>query len=242
MLDRELGGENGFDQEIIESATSLEPLDLRGAGRSDDEHLVLAEIESLFKKERNVRNEKFRAPCSSSGQRIKAFLSDAGMEDGLQTKPCIWIGKHPAAEKMAVYAAVSIQRLIAEGIRNDGGHLWIRFQHPMDRRIAIEDDERGQALGEQAADGGFTGRNPTGKRHDLHGAENPQIGVRTQAKKTGGGETLRPSDDQILVSQVMVAANQVAEAPRPRHQICHPQERGRNPLHRHRGAGDRWRR
>jgi hypothetical protein len=32
FLNRKLGGENGFDQLILESATGLEPLDLGGAG------------------------------------------------------------------------------------------------------------------------------------------------------------------------------------------------------------------
>ncbi len=32
FLNRQLGGENGLDQEVIEAATGLEPLDLSGAG------------------------------------------------------------------------------------------------------------------------------------------------------------------------------------------------------------------
>ena len=45
----ELGGENRLNQGGVKSAAGLEPLDLRGAGGSDDEHAVLAEIKSLFK-------------------------------------------------------------------------------------------------------------------------------------------------------------------------------------------------
>jgi hypothetical protein len=117
------------------------------------------------------------------------------MEDRLQTEPRGLIRKNPAAEEMAINAAVGIERLIAEGFHNDGGNLRIRFQYPVDRRIAIENHERGQALGEQAADRGFSGCNSTRECHDLHRVEDPKIGRGNQAKKTGGRSTLRPSDD-----------------------------------------------
>jgi hypothetical protein len=52
-----LGGEDRLDQKIIEPTARLEPLNLSGTGRSDNEHLGLAEIESLLKEERNVCDE-----------------------------------------------------------------------------------------------------------------------------------------------------------------------------------------
>ena len=57
FLNRKLGGEDRLDQKIIEPTARLEPLNLSGTGRSDNEHLGLAEIESLLKEERNVCDE-----------------------------------------------------------------------------------------------------------------------------------------------------------------------------------------
>ena len=57
FLERKLGSENRLNQEFIEPTACLEPLDLSGAGRSDNEHLRLAEIKSLLKEERNVCDE-----------------------------------------------------------------------------------------------------------------------------------------------------------------------------------------
>jgi hypothetical protein len=115
FLNWKLGGEDGFDQGILEATPRFEPLDLGGAGRSDNQHVALAEIETLFKEQRNIRDEQVRAPFSSIFERIKTFLSDPGMHDGLQAEPRRFVGKHPAAKKVAVDAALGIQRLIPEG-------------------------------------------------------------------------------------------------------------------------------
>ena len=111
FLNRKLGGEDGLDQVIIESAARLEPLDLSGAGRSDDEHLGLAEVESLLKEERNVCDEQFRAPCSSLFQGIKTFLPHPRMQDRLQREPGRFIREHPVAQKLPVDPSLRIERL-----------------------------------------------------------------------------------------------------------------------------------
>ena len=169
FLNRKLGGENGLDQGVIESTARLEPLDLGGAGRSDDKHLVLAEIESLFKEERNIRDEQLRAPCSSLFQGIKTFLFDPRMKDRLQTgaapphrqTPCRAGNGGRSAPRRPAPASPNASAMI-------GRHLRIRLQQSVHRRIAVENHDRWQQLAQQPANRRFPGSNPTRQRHHSH--------------------------------------------------------------------------
>ena len=156
LVGGQLCRENGFDHGFVETAACLESLDLGGPRGGDDDHLLLAEIEAFFKEQRDVSDEKRRATVCGLAEGIKTFLQDAGMNDGFELAAGRIVGKYPPSKEVPVHSALPVERLGTEG----GGHhrddVRIHLEHAAYRRIAIENDHRGQALAKQAANRGFS--------------------------------------------------------------------------------------
>lgn len=150
-------------------AARLEPADLRGTGRCDDEHALLAEFEPFFEEQRNVRHEKVRPTLARGLEEIKTFLRDPRVEDRFEPQPGVIVGKHAPAQEVPVDPALGVERLIAEGLAHETRHLGIRLEQAVHGGIAVEQDHRGDELAQVAADGGFARRDAAGECHHVHG-------------------------------------------------------------------------
>ena len=168
FLNRKLGGEDGIHERVIETTASPEALDLRGTGGCDHQHLILAEVEALFKEQGHIRDKALRPIHSGFFEGIKTFLPYPRMEDRLEPSPRRLVGKDPPAQEMTVYAAGFVERAIAKGLGDERRHLRHRLEQAVNRRIAIEDHQRGQVLAQQPAHGRFPGGNSSRQGHHSH--------------------------------------------------------------------------
>ena len=97
-----LGGEDGLDQGIVPTVASLESGDLRGAGGGDGDRLGLAEIEAVFEKQRDIRQEAPRPFHSGLIAQGKTFLPHPRMQNTLQQRPFPGIRENDAPQFRAV--------------------------------------------------------------------------------------------------------------------------------------------
>ena len=118
FLQGHLGGEDGLDQGIIPTVASLESGDLCGAGGGDGDCPGLAEIEAVFEKQRDIRQEAPRPFHSGLIAQSKTFLSHPRMQNSLQKRPFAGICENDATKFRAIDGSrFLIENAIAEKLR-----------------------------------------------------------------------------------------------------------------------------
>ncbi len=152
-----------MDQFVIPTAASLESGYLSVAAGRDGDCLVLAEIESVFEEERDVREEAPHALCSGFLFEIKTFLADVGVEDVFEGLAFFGISEDFEAEVFADdFAGIGIEDVGAEAGGDFGDDLGV-LEEIFDGGVRVEDDDVRDEFFKEADGGGFSGGDAAGE-------------------------------------------------------------------------------
>jgi len=153
FFERELCGEDGLDQIVVPAIARFKSCDLCiAAGRYGD-CLVLAEIETVFEEERDIRKEAPQPLCSGFLFEIKTFLADAGVENVFEGMAFFEISEDFQSEFFADdFSVIGIEDVATEGF-SDFGDDFRGLEEGFDGGIAIEYDYVREQFLEEADSG-----------------------------------------------------------------------------------------
>ena len=171
FFDGELGGEHGLDQFVIPAIAGFESGDLGGTGCGDGDRLIVAEIETVFEKERDIGKEAPRPLYKRFFFEGKTFLTDTWMEDAFEELAFFGISEDIEPEFLADdFAGFRIDDGAAE-MSAQGGDDFRGFEQGFHGGIAIEGDDVWNELLEKADSRGFSRSDTACECEGEHGGE-----------------------------------------------------------------------